>query len=86
MKTFTLNHNQAVLLRRKNKQKHLPKRVRVCENDLDWQACVLGETPLIFPYRFGDDVAVKFDTEEAEQRFLSEIGIIQTSEQTSPRK
>lgn len=86
MKTITLNHKQAVLLRRKNKQKLLPKRLYIAENPLDWQACVLGEIPLIFPHRDSDNVCAKFDTEEAEQRFLSEIGITQTSGQTSQHK
>lgn len=86
MKVLAINHDQAVLLRRKNKQRFLPKRLHIAESDLDWQAFVLGEIPITYPHRDTDNVCAKFDTEEAEQKFLSEIGITQTSERISQRK
>jgi len=75
MKRYELNHKQAVLLRRRLKQKYLPKRLFISENEEDWFCAITGRIPLIFPYRMGDNAHFWPKTKENESKFLESIGI-----------
>jgi len=102
MKTITLNHDQAVLLynhlidkepeRLSRSEVHrLPKRLYLAENEDESWDLLEGNIPMNFPFTIWDDVKISFVKDNnldiaAQNKFLSDIGITQTSSQTSPRK